>query len=639
MKMLPKGILLALLAPIVASHVLNENFEDGAIDNWTPGSYSTQIEFQVSETSSGPAPQNSSLGNYYLVTVGSSGTATLRSADFELTDSLILEFDFWLKSLYAGSNNIDVYYLNENGADTLISSVTSTSTTSSRWGTIRVSFPTSGHFSNVLITLYVGSQDQDAGGIDNIRFVDPNAVQTTTTEPSTIETTSTSTPLSTSTSSTTPDSETSTIPLETTVVEVSTTSPDIETSTTPLETTVFEVSTTSEPSETPDITSSITEQASTSLETTASPEPSSTTVEQSTTEYPAETSDPWTSTQTTLPPPSNEFFDFGLSTSGWSLNEGNGASWVRRSGSEGVPAGRNGHLLLKRNSFYTGYLTAESPLLRSLSGSVTVEVDFWMNGTRDDPAQLQIFFKSVDYVYTATPILNLNGFGNRPNSGWSKVAVNALVTQPDGLFQVVVQGALGQALSNSMAVTSVNVTSVEQVPWSGIWDIPSGNFNGWTTGVSQGAIWRLANETDAQNYQIPETSNGEQFLMVERFAARSGFVTMQSPMTASGATSSRLGINFWLRGTNTSPADLTVRIRSEEGELMDLPVLDLRPYSTSDTLSWVYVDASLPNDLGNFQIVMEAFVGAGEFNGIAVKDVSITTTLEGAEIRNYLLKF
>ena len=72
--------------------------------------------------------------------------------------------------------------MNENGADTLISSVTSTSTTSSRWGTIRVSFPTSGHFSNVLITLYVGSQDQDAGGIDNIRFVDPNAVQTVRSE-------------------------------------------------------------------------------------------------------------------------------------------------------------------------------------------------------------------------------------------------------------------------------------------------------------------------------------------------------------------------------------------------------------------------------------------------------------------------
>ncbi|KAK2726046.1 uncharacterized protein LOC136031927 [Artemia franciscana] len=180
MKMHPKGILLTLLARIVASHELNENFEDGAIDNWTLGSYSTQIEFQVMDTGSGPAPQNLSIGNYYLATVkaslGASGTAILRSADFELTDGLILEFDFWGKSLYAGSSGIIVYYLNENGADAMIKSVGFSSNTSYRWWTIRVNFPTSGHFSNVQIRLSVSSEDEDAGGIDNIRFVDLSAV-------------------------------------------------------------------------------------------------------------------------------------------------------------------------------------------------------------------------------------------------------------------------------------------------------------------------------------------------------------------------------------------------------------------------------------------------------------------------------
>ncbi|XP_042859084.1 uncharacterized protein LOC122245198 [Penaeus japonicus] len=402
--------------------------------------------------------------------------------------------------------------------------------------------------------------------------------------------------------------------------------------------------TTAEPTEAPETTAAPTEAPETTAapteapETTAAPtEAPETTAEP--TEAPETTAAPTEAPETTTEGPSGILeYDFQSGAQGWTLSQMNGAAWKR------VQFERNVHpvspppvgpwvLQVFPEHIFAGTALAQSPKLRAIGSSLTIDLTFWMDGTADLPAQLKARRRAGFSTFDVEPIMNLDPYGDQINYYWVVFRASLHDLVPGETFTITLEGSLGGNSNNSVAVNKVLLNGVEEIPTdtTDFIDFEDGLF-GWSAGNMDGGRWVLKCWSDLDpSLNVPQPSDGKNFLFVDRFDIHSGVISLESPaFRVSAGQRKKVVVKFWLRGSVVYPAALRIRKKTVNGDYDDLPFLNLAQYGDIDNPDWILLDREyeIPVDETEdaFQLVIEADLGSDVNNMVALDDLKIITS-------------
>ncbi|XP_063597788.1 uncharacterized protein LOC134774329 isoform X2 [Penaeus indicus] len=390
--------------------------------------------------------------------------------------------------------------------------------------------------------------------------------------------------------------------------------------------------TTAEPTEAPETTAEPTEAPETTAEPTEAPE---TTAEP--TEAPETTAEPTEAPETTEKPSGILEYDFQSSAQGWTLSQMNGAAWKR------VEFEGTGHpvspppegpwvLQVFPEHIFAGTALAQSPKLRAIGSSLTVDLAFWVDGTKDLPTKLKARRRSDFSTFDAEPIMNLDPYGNQMNYNWVVFRASLHDLVPGETFTITLEGSLGGNPNNSVAINKVLLDGVEEIPTdtTDFIDFEDGLF-GWSAGNMDGGRWVLKRWSDLDpSLNVPQPSDGENFLFVDRFDIHSGIISLESPAFAvSPGQRKKVVVKFWLRGSVVYPAALRLRKKTVDGVYDDLPFLNLAQYGDIDNPDWIQLNKEyeIPVDETEeaFQLVIEADLGSDAGNMVALDDLKIIT--------------
>lgn len=265
-----------------------------------------------------------------------------------------------------------------------------------------------------------------------------------------------------------------------------------------------------------------------------------------------------------------------------------------------------------------------------------VEVTFWMDGTHTFPSQLKVRRRQSFDSFDEIPILNLDPYGDQENHNWITFTSYLTGLNVGEVFSLIIEGSLGGSVNNSVAVDRVVLEGVKVIPSdpSEFFDFENGLL-GWTQANMDGGQWVLQNWSSSEvSDMIPQPDDGDKFLVAERFDIHSGVIALESPgFAVSPGQKKKVHIKFWVRGSVVYPASLSLRKKSVDGIYDDLPFLSLRPYGDIDNPDWITLDKEyeIPIDSTDtaFQLVIEADLGSGAENMIAVDNIRVITEYNG----------
>ncbi|ROT64662.1 putative mucin-2-like [Penaeus vannamei] len=382
----------------------------------------------------------------------------------------------------------------------------------------------------------------------------------------------------------------------------------------------------------PETTAEPTEAPETTAEPTEAPE---TTVEP--TEAPETTAEPTQVPETTEGPNRILEYNFQSSVQGWTLSQMNGAAWKRvefEGASHQVSPPPEGPWVLQvfPEHIFAGTALAQSPKLRAIGSSLTVDLTFWMDGTKDLPTKLKARRREGFSTFDVEPIMNLDPYGNQMNYEWVMFRASIHDLVPGETFTITLEGSLGGNPNNSVAINKVVLDGVEEIPTdtTEFIDFEGGLF-GWSAGNMDGGRWVLKCWADLDpSLNVPQPSDGKNFLFVDRFDIHSGVISLESPaFTVSPGQRKKVVVTFWLRGSVVYPAVLRLRKKTVNGIYDDLPFLNLAQYGDIDNPDWIQLNREyeIPVDETEeaFQLVIEADLGSDAGNMAALDDLKIIT--------------
>ncbi|KAK7078917.1 hypothetical protein SK128_013041 [Halocaridina rubra] len=334
-------------------------------------------------------------------------------------------------------------------------------------------------------------------------------------------------------------------------------------------------------------------------------------------------------------------FDFLQGTQGWTLTNMNGAAWER------VEFDRSNHfvtippygpwvLQVFSTDVFASTVIAQSPQLEATEESMNIQITFWMDGDPSLPSALKVRRRNSFSSYDATPILNLDPYGDQENHNWITFSAQLKDLAVGDIFSLILEGSLGGNFNNSVAVDRIvleGVKAIESDP-SAFFDFEN-DLMGWMQGNMDGGRWLLMNGTSSEpSLRIPQPADGDRFLFAERFDIHSGVIALESPGFAIfPGEKKKVHIKFWTRGSVVYPAALRLRKKSIGGRYDDLPFLNLEPYGDIDNPDWITLDREyyIPVDETDeaFQLVIEADLGGDLDNMIAVDNVRVITEYIG----------
>ncbi|XP_018027675.1 uncharacterized protein LOC108682930 [Hyalella azteca] len=342
-------------------------------------------------------------------------------------------------------------------------------------------------------------------------------------------------------------------------------------------------------------------------------------------------------TEATTPAPDPEVvFNFENNTCGWTLGRSNGAAWRRVSASNAAVAPTNNSriLFLFTNDVVSSTVMATSPrMLATTTGEVYIAINFFMKGSRDYPAFLKLRRATSYTTFDDEPALSLDGFGEQNNQKWINHGGVFRGIAPGDEFYIVLEGSVGMDnLVNQVAVSKIVITGAipYPTPEQEFFDFSNG-LPGWTVGNADGGKWVVENYLDIDgDYNMPPPSSGNNVLRVDRFDVHSGVVSIDSPMISlAPGTSKHLNIRFWMRGSQSYPSSLRVRRKTPDGVYDYLPFLDLSMFGDVNNQDWTELESDYRIPLDGieeyFQLVIEADLGSGITNAVAIDFISIET--------------
>nr|XP_045596153.1 uncharacterized protein LOC123756828 [Procambarus clarkii] len=367
------------------------------------------------------------------------------------------------------------------------------------------------------------------------------------------------------------------------------------------------------------------------------------------TTYPPTTNPPTTNPPTTNPPTTNPpttnsptteapsgplVFDFQDDTNGWSLVQMNNAAFSRvRFQSSLVDAPPAGPWVLQvfQDNIQSGTVVATSPVLEAVDTEMKISLIFWMDGTVHYPAQLKIRRRFTFSSFEETPVMNLDPFGNQINQLWLTYNVTLTGLTLGQTFSLILEASQGGDPTNAVVINRLEVSGVRVIES----DFTIMNFEnglmGWSIGNMDGGLWQLVNWTTLNpSLKVPRPATGDMFLISSRNHIYSGVLSIESPLLpASGGTTKRLKFKFWVRGSVTYPAVLSIRKKTPDGRYDTLPFVNLRSYGNIDSQSWLNFqrDVIIPLEEGDFyyQLVIEVDLGGRNENLVGIDDLTITT--------------
>lgn len=315
----------------------------------------------------------------------------------------------------------------------------------------------------------------------------------------------------------------------------------------------------------------------------------------------------------------------------------NGAAWKRvefEGASHQVSPPPEGPWVLQvfPEHIFAGTALAQSPKLRAIGNSLTVDLTFWMDGTKDLPTKLKARRREGFSTFDVEPIMNLDPYGNQMNYEWVMFRASIHDLVPGETFTITLEGSLGGNPNNSVAINKVVLDGVEEIPTdtTEFIDFEGGLF-GWSAGNMDGGRWVLKCWADLDpSLNVPQPSDGKNFLFVDRFDIHSGVISLESPaFTVSPGQRKKVVVTFWLRGSVVYPAVLRLRKKTVNGIYDDLPFLNLAQYGDIDNPDWIQLNREyeIPVDETEeaFQLVIEADLGSDAGNMAALDDLKIIT--------------
>jgi hypothetical protein len=292
-------------------------------------------------------------------------------------------------------------------------------------------------------------------------------------------------------------------------------------------------------------------------------------------------------------------------------------------------------LNLFANDVVSSTVMATSPrMIAGSTGEISLAVNFFIQGSQQYPAFLKIRRAFSYKTFDEEPALSMDGFGQVANQNWLSHGGVFKGIMPGEEFFIVLEGSLGiDQMMNQVAVSRIAIEGAYPAPTEEreLFDFNDG-LPGWTMGNTDGGRWSVKEYSEIDSsYNLPLPSAGPNVLWVDRFDIHSGVVSIDSPMyLVDPQVRKNLSIRFWIKGSLDYPASLRIRRKTVDGEYDFLPFLDFSGYGSVENQDWIVLNDfyQIPTDglVGYFQLVIEADLGSGSTNAVAIDTLSVSTS-------------
>jgi len=125
-------------------------------------------------------------------------------------------------------------------------------------------------------------------------------------------------------------------------------------------------------------------------------------------------------------------------------------------------------LTLERYDIHSGIMSIESPQMLFEYGTIkTVDIKFWMRGSRVFPTSLRVRIKNnINGKYQEYPFADLTPYGNQPMNDWLDLSAEFPLDTSNntGYYQLAIEADLGVDLTNMIAIDAIRVSTKQLAP-------------------------------------------------------------------------------------------------------------------------------------------------------------------------------